>query len=190
MEEYDNDRVDLRKDNVDNTRYGECFNPYFLVGPQGPQGIQGRPGARGPMGATGPTGPAATIDSILVDYDGIQTVSAGSLINLGTVINSTGTSLTFSVPDTVNLVEAGTYFIQFSALVANTSASGDVGASMLINGAIAHNASEYILPSSVDIKIFLQHSVTITAMKTVQIRNYSTVSNNYHDTSLSVLKLA
>ena len=89
----------------------------------------------------------------------------------------------------MNLIEPGTYFIQFSALVANTSTPGDVGASMLVDGIIAHNASEYILASSVETKISLQHSVTTTSLATVQIRNSSTVSNNYHDASLSVLKL-
>ena len=159
------------------------------IGPTGTAGATGTTGPTGATGPTGPTGPSATIDSILVDYDETQAVSSGSFVDLGTVINSTGTSLTFNAPDTVNLIEPGTYFIQFSALVANTSTPGDVGASMLIDGIVAHNASEYILASSVETKISLQHSVTTTAMTTVQIRNSSTVSNNYHDASLSVLKL-
>lgn len=163
-----------------------------VTGPTGATGSTGPAGDIGPTGTTGPTGPtgpSATIDSILVDYDETQAVSSGSFVDLGTVINSTGTSLTFSAPDTVNLIEPGTYFIQFSALVANTSTPGDVGASMLVDGIIAHNASEYILASSVETKISLQHSMTTTSMATVQIRNSSTVSNNYHDASLSVLKL-
>lgn len=162
------------------------------TGPTGPAGVTGATGATGPIGPTGPQGPtgtAATIDSILVDYDETQAVSAGSFVDLGSIINLTGTSLTFSAPDTVNLIEPGTYFIQFSALVANTSTPGDVGASMLVDGVAVHNASEYIVASSVETKISLQHNVTTTSMATVQIRNGSTVSNNYHDASLSVIKL-
>ena len=166
------------------------------TGPQGLQGIQGLIGPTGPTGATGatgatgPTGPTATIDSILVDNDGSQTVTANSLVDLGETINSTGTSLTFADPDTVNLVEPGTYLISYESLISNTAGSpGDVEASLLINGTVINNASEYVPATQTQTQINLQHNVTITEPATVQIQNTSTVSNIYHDSSLSIIRL-
>ena len=170
--------------------------PTGATGPQGLQGIAGPTGATGPqglqgvVGPTGPTGPAVTIDSALVDNDGTQTVAADSLVDLGTLINSTGTSITFTSPNTINLAEPGSYYILYSTLVSNTGAAGDVGASLLVNGTVVNNASEYVPATSTQTQIVAQHSLTITDPTTITISNESTVSNDYHDSSLSIIKIA
>lgn len=172
--------------------------PAGATGPTGAQGPQGLIGATGPTGAqgiqgligpTGPTGSVSALDSMLVDNDGIQTVAASTLVDLGTVINTTGSSITFTTPSTVNLTVPGTYYILAEMLIANTSTAGDIGASMLINGTVVPNASEYAAATSTETQIVLQHSVTITTPTTVQLNNGSTVSNDYHDTSLWILKI-
>lgn len=140
-------------------------------------------------GSTGPTGRSATIDSILVDNDGVQTVVSNALVNLGTQINSTGTSITFTAPNTVTLAAPGSYLIQYDALIANTAASGDVGVTMLVNGTVVPNASEYVVASSNEAQFVVQHSLTITTPTTITLSNRSPVSNDYHDSSLSIIKL-
>ena len=61
---------------------------------------------------------------------------------------------------------------------------------MLVNGVAANNASEYVPATTTQTQIALQHSITIAGNTTIQISNESTVSNNYHDSSLSILKIA
>lgn len=97
----------------------------------------------------------------------------------------------FTAPNIITLNEPGTYLMHFDSLIRNTAASsGDVGASLLINGVVAPNASEYVSATTTETQISLQHSVTINDPANVTIQNLSTASNNYHDTSLSVIKLA
>lgn len=160
------------------------------TGPIGPTGVTGPIGPTGPTGATGPVGTFTGLDSILVDNDETQAVTSNSLVNLGSVINSTGSSITFSTPSTVTLTEPGTYYILYEALVSNVAAAGDVGATMLVNGVAANNDSEYVPATTTQTQIALQHSITIAGNTTIQISNESTVSNNYHDSSLSILKIA
>ncbi len=160
------------------------------TGPQGLQGIQGVTGPTGPMGATGPTGATPIIPSSLIDNDNTLTVPVNGLVDLGTVINTTGTAITFTAPNTVTLNQAGTYFILYHCLVANTSAAGSVGASMLVNGTVVGNASEYVPATTDEVQIALQHSITITSPTTISISNRSNVSNEYHDSSLYIMKIA
>ncbi|MDO5568909.1 MAG: hypothetical protein Q4G04_02195 [bacterium] len=152
-------------------------------------GPTGATGPTGPTGATGPTGVAPTIDSILVDNDGNQTVASNGLIDLGSVINSTGASLSFTAPNTITFVEPGTYLIHFETLANNTAATGDLGVSMVINGAVIPNASEYVAGTTTESQFVLQHNYTASAGDTLTIENISTVSNDYHDSSLSIIKL-
>ncbi len=159
-----------------------CFGATGPTGPTGPTGAQGI------QGVTGPTGPSPIINSILVSNDGIQSVVAGGLINLGTLINSTGTSATFTAPNTITL-EAGTYYILYESLINNTSTSGDVGVSLQVNGTIVSNASEYVPATSTQTQIVLQHNITITDETAITVKNNSTVSNSYHDSSISIIKL-
>ncbi len=163
------------------------------TGPTGPIGVTGPTGPTGATGPTGPTGstPVVTLDSALLSNDGDQTVAASTLVNLGSVTNSTGSSITFTSPNTVNLTEAGTYYIQYAALISNTTtASGDVGATMKLNGVTIGNASAYVSATTTETQMIFQHSVTITTSTQLTITNASTVANIYHDSSLFVLKTA
>ncbi len=142
-------------------------------------------GATGPTGATGVT----SLDSTLVDNDGLQTVAANALVDLGETINNTGTSLIFTAPDTVTLAP-GTYFILFNTLVSNSTTPGDVGASLLVNGVVVNNAAEYVPATTTQTQVALMHNLTVTETTPISVRNASTVPNIYHDTSLSIIKLA
>lgn len=162
-----------------------------LIGPTGPTGPIGPQGLQGIQGLTGPTGPTGTVsalDSILVDNDGTQPIAANSLVDLGTIVNSTGSSIIFTPPTTVTL-EPGSYNITYHTLVSNAGAAGDVGASLVINGVVASNAAEYVPATTTQTQIALQHSVTVTDTTTVEVQNDSTVTNNYHDSSLLILKI-
>lgn len=111
---------------------------------------------------------------------------------MGTLINSTGTSLIYTAPDTVTINEPGTYFILYHTLVANTAtAAGDVGASLVINGDIISNAAEYVPATTTQTQIALQHNITVNEgfPIPIEILNDSSVANIYHDSSLSIIKL-
>ena len=172
-----------------------CPNMVGPTGPTGPIGLTGPTGATGPTGPTGPTGatgatgPASTIDSILVGNDGIESVATNGLVDLGTEINSTGSSITFTAPNTVTL-SAGTYLINFSSLIVSGGTAGDLGASLQINGTTVPTASEYI--SSATVSAFsteLQHNYTASDGDTITIINQSPITNNFRGPTLSVIKL-
>lgn len=143
----------------------------------------------GPPGPPGPPGPASTIDSILTGYDGIQAVASNANLDLGTLINSTGDSLSFSAPNTVTVNEEGTYFINFSSIIYNTNSAGDLGVSLRINGTTVPTASEYITTQTSAFSSELQHNYDAQVGDTITLVNQSTVSNSYHDVTLSIIKL-
>lgn len=128
---------------------------------------------------------------MLVSNDGIQTVAANGNVDFGTVVNSTGTSITFTAPDTVTLA-AGTYLIIATMLTQNTGAAGDIGVSLTVDGTVVPTASEYVASSATPVTDALQHLLTVATgdTATLQLVNGSTVSNNYHDVALTVLKIA
>lgn len=153
--------------------------------PAGPTGSTGSTGPTGPTGAT----PTIALDSLLVDNDGIQTVQPNTLVNLGEVINMTGSSIIYTAPDTVT-IEPGTYYILYEVLVRNTAAaSGDVGATLFVNGTMVPNASEYVAATTTETQIVLQHNLTVTELTTISVNNGSPVANQYHDSSLSIIKI-
>ena len=160
-----------------------------LTGATGPQGIQGLTGATGPTGAVGPTGPSATIDSILVGNDGTQSAASNTNIPMGTQINATGTSLSYTAPNQITVNEAGSYLINVSSIINNTSAAGDLGISLAINGTVVPTASEYIATQAGSFSSELQHNYNATAGDIITLTNTSTVSNDYHDTTVSIIRL-
>ena len=165
--------------------------PQGLQGPTGvtgPTGPQGPTGVTGPTGATGATGTVATLDSSLIDNDGTVQVAANANVPLGEQINATGTSIVYTAPDTVT-IEPGTYYILYHALISNGAASGDVGASLILNDQVVNNAAEYVPATTTQTQITLQHNVTVTETTPLEIRNGSSVTNNFHDSSLSVIRL-
>ena len=77
----------------------------------------------------------------------------------------------------------------YDSPISNAGATGDVGASLLVNGVVAPNASEYVAATTTETQITLQHSITVTTPTTISVSNNSPVSNIYHDSSLSLIKL-
>lgn len=141
----------------------------------------------GPRGPRGPAG-SANLSSVLIDNDGTQNVSSNALVNLGILINQTGEDITYN--NNILTLTPGSYYIVYSALISNVNTPGDVGASLLINNEVIDNASEYVPATTTQTQIVLQHNLTITENATVSIRNSSSVANYFHDSSLSVLKIA
>lgn len=147
-------------------------------------------GPTGPTGATGPTGPIATIDSILIAYDRTQTVTTNSKLNLGVIINSTGTEFTFTAPNKLTINTDGTYLLNFSSIINSAGIAGDLGVSMMINGVVIPTAAEYIPYQAGFFSSELQHNYNASAGDIITFINASSGSNNYHDITLSVLRLA
>lgn len=144
----------------------------------------------GDTGPTGPTGPKATIDSILVGNDGTQTIVTNGELNLGTLVNSTGTSLSFTSPNDIIVNETGTYLVNVSSIINNApGSSGDLGLSLLINNTVVPTASEYIVTQTAAFSSELQHNFSATSGDIITVENRSTVSNNYHDLTISVIRL-
>ena len=104
------------------------------TGPQGPAGPQGETGATGPQGpagpqgetgATGPQGPAGPAGTVLgyADYyalmpsDNATTVAPGAAVEFPQTGATDGTAITRASDTTFNLVDAGTYLVQFEVSV-------------------------------------------------------------------------
>ncbi len=101
------------------------------TGPQGPAGPQGATGATGPQGpagpqgetgATGPQGPAGTVLSYadyyaLMPSDNATTVAPGAAVEFPQTGATDGTAITRASDTTFNLVDAGTYLVQFEVSV-------------------------------------------------------------------------
>lgn len=155
------------------------------------RGATGAMGPQGLMGATGPQGPAGVIDSILVSLDETQSVASNAKLDLGDIVNSTGNDIVFVSPNEITLSE-GTYLLQFSGIVGNTVASsGDIGATITIDGTVVSSASVYVPTATSIFCCVLQHNLTVASGDTasVNIINASSVSNNYRNITLSILKL-
>lgn len=155
-----------------------------------PEGEIGPTGPTGPTGATGPTGPTATLASILTVNDSTQSVPTNALVNLGDEINSTGTSLTYTAPNTITITEPGTYLINFTSLIVNGGTAGDIGATLQINGVSILTSSTYVPSTTINATtIELTHNYNAVVGDEITITNTSTVANDFIDPTLSVVKL-
>ncbi len=157
--------------------------------PAGATGPTGEIGPTGTTGEIGPTGPRAVIDSILVGFDGTQTVQSNDNLELGVLVNSTGTAFTYTSPNQITINEAGTYLLNFSSIINNTNAAGDLGVSLQVNSTVIPTASEYIVTQTASFSSELQHNYNASPGDVITVINLSPVSNNYHDVTLSILKL-
>lgn len=158
-------------------------------GPAGPQGPIGETGPAGPQGEVGPQGPAGVSETLLVANNTEQSVATDELIDLGSEINTLGTSITFTAPDVITLSE-GTYNIIFNSLVSNTDASGIAGATLFVDGTAVSTAATYIPATTTDSQIVIQHSLNAADGTEIAFVNDSPVSNDYNFVNVSVIKLA
>lgn len=112
--------------------------PTGPTGPQGQQGLQGpagsagAQGAEGPTGPTGPTGPqgaAPAVNALYATNTGSQTAaSTGDDITFDTNQVEEGSDITHSASSAdFSLTQNGLYRITYSAVVTNTSSTGNVG---------------------------------------------------------------
>ncbi|MGN0819591.1 MAG: hypothetical protein ACI4M6_04230 [Christensenellaceae bacterium] len=101
-----------------------------------------------------------------------------------------GTNITYASPDTVTLA-AGTYYILFNSTVSNTEGgSGDLGATMQINGVDVPTATVYTPTQTSFYAVQLQHLATVANGTTLRILNGTDESKNYATTTLFILKVA
>lgn len=109
---------------------------------------------------------------------------------MGTLVNSTGTSLSFTSPNDIIVNETGTYLVNVSSIINNApGSSGDLGLSLLINNTVVPTASEYIVTQTAAFSSELQYNFSATSGDIITVENRSTVSNNYHDLTISVIRL-
>ncbi len=80
--------------------------------------------------------------------------------------------------------------LNFSSIINNAGTPGDLGVTLQINGVTVPTASEYIANQATSFSSELQHNFVASAGDIITFINTSPVSNNYHDITLSIIKLA
>lgn len=110
--------------------------PTGPTGPTGPQGQQGVAGPTGPTGPTGPQGAAPTVNALYATNTGSQTaVSTRNDITFDTNQVEEGSDITHSASSAdFSLTQNGLYRITYSAVVTNTSSTGNVGLELQEDG--------------------------------------------------------
>ena len=161
-------------------------------GPQGPTGATGPVGPQGATGATGPVGPQGPQGEAGIN-DGVYAVATASTIATGDIIpitQSTATTpTTLSVSNnSVNLPDAGTYLVSYSA--GGTATTADLIVSLYLNG--AEIAEESIIVASAGATSSSSKTVllTVPANSTISLYNTSTEDATLSSGSLTVLKLS
>ena len=143
------------------------------------------------VGATGPTGPTGTAvaNSLLTSNIADQTVTTTSLLNLGTEVNSTGTAITFTAPNTINLTP-GSYLIQAFTLGTDATGTTGVGLELQVNSTGVPTATIEYVNGTGQNTLYVQHNLDVAANSTVTFANNTTGSVDYSGTSVSVIKIA
>lgn len=157
------------------------------TGATGLTGVTGATGPTGPIGATGATG-VVDIDSAFVVNEAEQTVASGANLNLGTT-SVAGEDIGFVAPDTITL-QPGTYYINFESIVTNTADTGPAGVTIYQDGVAVPSTARYLDGTAVGGNITSQYLFTTTAQTDITVVNGSTVSNDYEQTNMSIIKLA
>ncbi|MEG2348236.1 MAG: hypothetical protein RSB67_01130 [Clostridia bacterium] len=175
--------------------------PMGMMGPTGPTGHTGPMGMIGPTGQAGHTGPmgitgangkngtVATNNNILVANCSSQTVICGNNLNLGNIISLDGSDICYTLPSTIELCTPGTYLVEFSALVCDTTCTGNVGATILKDGVAIPNASLYYNSGEIPAIITLKTLVKVTTSTNIAIANISNLALMYEFSNLLILKL-
>ena len=110
--------------------------PQGQQGLQGPTGLQGTEGPTGPTGPTGPQGAAPAVNALYATNTGSQTAaSTGDDITFDTNQVEEGSDITHSASSAdFSLTQNGLYRITYSAVVTNTSSTGNVGLELQEDG--------------------------------------------------------
>ena len=136
------------------------------TGPTGPQGIQG------PTGPTGPTGPSETIDTAygglynsstqLVSFSAVNTYVR---LNLNTALPSSNVT---AANNTITIIEAGDYEINYNIL-ANVNRASTLVSAVRRNGvAISNTSGAYTL--SIDSTTGISHDARLSASTIVTLQ--------------------
>ncbi len=163
--------------------------PQGPVGPAGPQGIQGEAGPVGPAGPQGEPGTTATNDFISVANGVCQTVEAGGTADLGEVVAQGGEVTYTPAGFTVNLPEAGTYFL---TLFGNTCGvnPGDVTVALAVNGDPLPSATVTVTGEAGESVFSVGTIVTVASPVTVTVINPTATAENLANLSVNAVRLA
>lgn len=162
--------------------------PMGLMGPAGPTGATGAMGPIGPTGPTGPTGATATNQFMELANVVSQTVENNALINLGKIVTYAEGSIIYTTPNTVTLTR-GSYLLTLTAIATRTTA-GNVGASIVVNGATVTTSSPYFaVLANAQAQITVQAIITIGANSNIVIENEAGASVTYSKSTLTITKL-
>jgi hypothetical protein len=133
---------------------------------------------------------------LLVGNTETSSVANNGSIPLGAIVNSTGTDIGFSSPDTIT-IKAGTYFILVNCIVSvsssvfsNNISKKNVGATLMLNGTAVATASTYVDSSDDPVTITLQHLATVASDSTLKVINSSGIMNDQQSTTVTVIKLS
>lgn len=151
------------------------------------RGERGPIGPQGPVGPPGPTG-TTTTDSIMLTKMESQIRESKASLNLGTKINSTGTSITFSAPSTITLSK-GSYLIQVFSVATNENGTSKPTIAITVDGVIIPTTSLTYEKSNKPSPLFVQHNLTIESPVIINIVNSGTECLKYVGTTISIIKL-
>lgn len=174
--------------------HGCCHGaPSFVaqgpVGPQGPIGPAGPQGPQGPIGLQGPIGPQGEAGI----NDGVYAVATASTIATGDIIpitQSTATTpTTLSVSNnSVNLPDAGTYLVSYSA--GGSATTTDLSVGLYLNGVQIPNENIIVASDGVTSSSSKTILVTAPSGSTLSLHNTSTDAITLTSASITVLKLS
>ena len=158
-------------------------------GGTGPQGVQGAAGGTGPQGATGATGPQGAAGSgggggslYYLHVDGTTTqnlsTSAVTLALNSTIATSDSSDFTVATDGQITVINAGTYFIEYSATGDQTSGNDRiiVSAQLEVNGTVVTGSESDVYSRNTakgDFSAVGSSLVVLSANDVVRVRAFS-----------------
>ena len=168
------------------------IGPQGATGPQGPQGIQGPIGATGPQGPqgiqgpVGPQGPAGASNAIYAGTNVTQSVDAGAIIPI-LEISSTPTSTFSVVGNAVNIPDAGTYLVSYSA---NGDGANGFEISLYLNGSQIVGETISVASTGTIDSASKTILVNTTGASTLSIYNTSDNTVTFDSATITIVEIA
>ena len=167
-----------------------CCCPSAIIGPQGPQGPQGEVGPQGPIGPQGPVGPVATGEVLALSGVACQPVPTSESLNLGAVVTTSGTAITFTAPNTITLNQAGLYAVTYNGTACDPTQT-EIGLAVAQNDVpIPSATTEFTKAVDTTATVSVATVITAAAGDTITVINPTSATVNYGNSSVTVVKLA
>ena len=149
-------------------------------GGTGPQGVQGATGATGPQGAAGSGGGGGSLYYLHVDGTTTQNLStsAVTLALTSTIATSDSSDFTVGTDGQITVINAGTYFIEYSATGDQTSGNNRiiVSAQLEVNGTVVTGSEADVYSRNTadgDFSAVGSSVVVLAANDVVRVRAFS-----------------